>query len=135
MVKTEPRSANVFNITRPEAYRCQVHHYHSRVSRLYLRVFKGQAQQPDFYLLFADVAYFECPVNWQGADFHIATHDDCIELMLEAGLVGPAILRFPGAYASLTDYTRLYIVQTAAKPVRIIAGSAALMRELPTDLL
>ena len=135
MVKTQPGDTNIFNITDTDLYRCQVHHYHSRVSRLYLRVYKGQVDVPVFYLLFSDVAYFDCPVNWQGADFHIAEADDCIQLMLEAGLVGQAILRFPNAYASITDHARLYVAETAAqRSVRIIANSANMVRSLPDEI-
>lgn len=134
MAKTQPGASNIFNITNPELYRCQIYHYHARVSRLYLRVYKGQHDEPVFYILFSDVAYFECPVNWQGADFHIEDHDVCINLMLEAGLVGKAILQFPAAYSSITDYVRLYAVETSGKPIRIIASSASLLQRLPPEL-
>ena len=135
MVKTQHGDTNIFNITDSDQYRCQVHHYHSRVSRLYLRVFKGQQDTPVFYLLFSDVAYFDCPVNWQGANFQIAEADDCIQLMLDAGLVGKAILQFPNAYASITDYARLYVAKTSAqREVKIIANSANMVHSLPGDL-
>ena len=135
MVKSQPGETNIFNITDADQYRCQVHHYHSRLSRLYLRVYKGQVDVPVFYLLFSDVAYFDCPVNWQGADFRIAAGDDCIVLMLEAGLVGRAILQFPNAYASITDYARLYIAETSAqRDVKIIANSANMVKSLPADI-
>lgn len=134
MVKIEPGDTNIFNITQPDRYRCQIHHYHSRLSRLYLRVFKDQDRTAAFYLLFTDIAYMDCPVTWQGADFRIEAQDDCIALMLETGLVGQAILRFPDAYASLTHHARLYIATTAARPVRVIASSASFLRQLPSDL-
>lgn len=132
MVKTATNSQNVFNISQAQDYRAQVLHYHNRLSRLYLSVFKGHAEAPVFYLLFSDVAYFECPVNWQGVDFAIAPSDDCIQLLLDAGLIGKAILQFPNAYASITDYARLYIAQTSSlKAVRIIASSATMLKEAP----
>jgi hypothetical protein len=134
MAKNEPGAVNVFNITDPAQYRCQLLHYHARLSRLYLRVFKGMAEHPAFYLLFADVAYIDCPANWQGADFHIASADECIALMLETGLIGRAILQFPGAYASITDYARLYVVNTSGKAVRLIANSASMMNSLPDSI-
>jgi len=135
MVKTQPGESNIFNISKPQLYRCQVHHYHSRLSRLYLRVFKGQSEVPAFFLLFSDVAYFDCPVNWQGADFQIAERDDCIQLLLETGLVGRAILQFPNAYASITDYAYLYIAHTqTGRAVRILASSANMVHSLPDEL-
>lgn len=134
MAKNNPGDANIFNITDPEQYRCQVYHYHARLSRLYLRVFKGVAEIPVFYLLFADVALLDCPVNWQGANFKIASADDCITLLLEAGLIGKAILQFPGAYASITDHARLYQVETAGRMIQIIANSAAMLQKLPEGI-
>jgi hypothetical protein len=137
MVKTESGAKNVFNITQPELYRCQILHYHNRLSRLYVAVYKGndRAMPALFYLLFADVAYFDCPVTWQGADFAIAPSDDCIQLMLDTGLIGQAILQFPNAYASITDYARLYVGTTSTeRSIRIIANSANMVQELPKDL-
>lgn len=137
MVKTQSGETNIFNITQPELYRCQVLHYHNRLSRLYVAVYKGndRAVPALFYLLFADVGYFDCPVTWQGADFAIAPSDTCIQLMLEAGLIGQAILQFPNAYASITDYARLYTAKTQAeREIRIIANSAVMVQDLPKDL-
>ncbi|MGB1285511.1 MAG: hypothetical protein ACPG7F_03170 [Aggregatilineales bacterium] len=134
MVKTEPGIPNIFNITAPERYRCQLYFYHNRLSRLYLSVYKDQQQHAAFYLLFTDVAYLDCPINWQGADFSIADRDDCIELMLASGLIGQAILKFPGAYASITDHARLYQVMYVDKLIQIIAGSATMLRQLPDDI-
>ena len=135
MVKAQVGDTNIFNISQPDDYRCQIHHYHSRVSRLYLSVFKGQSRTPIFYLLFSDVAFFDCPVNWQGADFSIGSQDDCIELMLNRGLIGQAILQFPNAYASITEYARLFICDTSTGvPVRLIANAASMIQSLPSDL-
>jgi hypothetical protein len=137
MVKTENGARNIFNITEPELYRCQIVHYHNRLSRLYVAVYKGndRATPALFYLLFADVAYFDCPVTWQGADFSIAPSDDCIQLMLDTGLIGQAILQFPNAYASITDYARLYIATSSTgRQIRIVANSANMVQELPKEL-
>jgi len=137
MVKSNHGETNIFNITNPDLYRCQILHYHNRLSRLYLAVFKGndRAVPPVFYLLFSDVGYFDCPVTWQGAGFDIAPPDDCIQLLLDTGLVGSAILRFPNAYASITDHARLYVATTATeRPIRIIANSANMVHDLPAQL-
>ncbi len=134
MAKTTPGSDNIFNITTPDQYRCQVHYYHRKLSRLYVSVFKGQSEIPAFYLLFSDVGYLEGPMNWQGANFHIEDKDTCLDLMLKAGLIGEAILQFPDAYASITAYARLYTVQTKDTPVRLIASSASLLREIPSEI-
>ncbi|MCA9912228.1 MAG: hypothetical protein KC496_02715 [Anaerolineae bacterium] len=135
MVKTEQNAENIFNITNPEEYRTQVLHYHNRLSRLYLSVFKGQNQAPAFYLLFSDVGFLDCPMSWQGAQFDIAPEEECIRLLLETGLIGRAVLQFPRAYASITDYAKLYMGQSSGeRPVRIIASSANMLRSLPSDI-
>lgn len=131
MAKTEHNAQNIFNITQPELYRCQLYHYHSKLSRLYLRIFKGQMDTPVFFLLFSDVGYIDCPINWQGANFCTAQREMCIQLMLETGLIGQAILQFPNAYASITDYARLYQVQTPSRLIQIVASSASLLQQPP----
>lgn len=130
---------NIFNLPAPTLYRCHVHHYHARLSRLYIRVFKtdgglSTVQIPAFFLLFSDVGYVEGPINWDGANFCLAPHEDCIDLMLETGMIGKAVLQFPDAYAAITDTARLYVVKTAHSPVRIIASSAARLPSLPPEL-
>ncbi len=134
MVKTAQGSKNAFNISNPSRYRCQVFHYHRKLSRLYLSVYQGQRSQPAFYLLFSDVAYIQAPVSWLGADFEIAERDDCVALMLEAGLVGEAIHQFPDAYASITDYARLYRARSLRCEIRIIASSAAILQTIPGEI-
>lgn len=131
MAKTQFGAGNIFNITDAGVYRCQVVQYHAKLSRLYISVLKDQA--PVFYLLFTDVGYLECPTSWQGAHFDIGTQDECIALMLEAGLIGQAILRFPNAYASLTEEARLYTVQHTTARIRFIANSANLLHGPPKD--
>ncbi|MCY4062499.1 MAG: hypothetical protein OXG53_09035 [Chloroflexi bacterium] len=134
MAKTEHGSKNVFNISNPARYRCQIFHYHRKLSRLYLSVYQGQREQPAFYLLFADVAYIDAPMSWIGADFDIAERDECVALMLDLGLVGDAIHRFPDAYASITDYARLYRVGSVHSKIRIIAGSGAILQTIPREI-
>ena len=134
MVQTEQGSRNAFNISDPKRYRCQIHHYHRRLSRLYLSVYKGARNQPAFYLLFSDVAYIEAPMSWLSAEFDIAEQEDCIALMLAMGLVGEAIHQFPDAYASITEYARLYQVQSVHSVVRIIASSAGILQDIPAEI-
>ena len=134
MVKTQHGSSNIFNITHPARYRCQILHYHRRLSRLYLSVYQGPRSQPAFYLLFSDVGYIAAPMSWHSANFSIAAQQDCIRLMLQTGLVGEAIHRFPDAYASITDYARLYQVATAHSQIRIIASSGAMLPSIPAEL-
>jgi hypothetical protein len=127
-------SDNLFNLKAPMLYRCSVLHYHTRLSRLYVRAFRPHQNTPEFYLLFSDVGYFEGPMSWEGADFGLASHQDCIDLMLRTGLIGEAILQFPDAYASITETARLYFVQTTHTPVFIIASSATMLQDVPNEL-
>ena len=134
MAKTEQGSRNAFNITDPKRYRCQVHHYHRKLSRLYLSVYKGARNEPAFYLLFTDVAYIDAPMSWSSAEFDIAEHGACIDLLLNLGLVGEAIRQFPDAYAAITDYARLYQARSANNIIRIVASSAAILQDIPAEI-
>jgi hypothetical protein len=124
----------IFEIKGPQLYRCQVYRYFSGLSRLYLSVFRPQQNVPAFYILFSDVAYFEGPMNWQSVDFYEAPAQDCIDLMLKTGIIGPAVLQFPDAYASITDVARLYRVDTPGTPIQIIASSASMLDTVPTNI-
>lgn len=134
MAKHDFGASNIFNITQADTYRCQVLHYHTRLSRLYLRVFHEQRETPIFYLLFTDVGYMECPMGWTGANFCIGSQDECIELMLKVGMIGQAILRFPDAYASITDIARLYYIDLPGTTLKWIAGSASMLQTLPPNI-
>jgi hypothetical protein len=127
-------ATNLFNLPAPMLYRCHVLHYHTRLSRLYLRAFRQPAQTAAFHLLFSDVGYFEGPMTWEGADFGQGSQDDCIALMLKVGMIGEAVLQFPDAYAAITDHARLYVVQTTRTLVVIIAGAVSLLTDVPAEL-
>lgn len=124
-----------FEIAAPALYRCHIHYYHSRLSRLYVRCFKGMAAEPAFYLLFADVAYIDAPVNWQGVGFQIAPMDDCLLLMGQLGLVDPRWLEDAETRAALGEATRLYMLETPHTSIRIVAGAANQLDSLPPELL
>jgi hypothetical protein len=124
----------MFDIKAPQLYRCQVYRYFSGLSRLYLSVFKPQQTIPAFYVLFSDVAYFEGPMGWDGVHFQIAPTSACIELLLETGIIGEAVLQFPDAYAAITDTARLYMLQTVQTRVRIIASSVTQLDSVPAGL-
>lgn len=124
----QPGDRNIFQITDPDACRCQVWHYEAKLSRLTLHVYRAmERDKAAFGLLFIDVAYWDGPMTWTSADFRMASHDDCIALMLETGLIGPAILQFPGAYASITDMAHLFMIETPRRPIRLIASSGTMI--------
>ena len=73
-------------------------------------------------------------MSWQGAEFDIASSEECVKLMIQVGLIGAAIHQFPDAYASITDYARLYQVRTTGGLIRIIAGSGTIMKRVPAEI-
>jgi len=124
----------VFDIKTPKLYRCNVYRYHSGLSKLYIRVFKGVNETPSFYLFFSDVGYFEGPMNWSSADFQVAPADDCLDLMRDVGLVENMMLEDPDTREALAEAAHLYTVQAAHTVVRIIAGEAVKLEDVPDDM-
>ncbi|MEO1440773.1 MAG: hypothetical protein AAFV33_10240 [Chloroflexota bacterium] len=126
-------SDNHFNIKAPNLYRCNVYRYSATLSQLYIRVFKGMSVAPSFYLFFSDVGYFEGPMNWEGADFQKATSEECISLMRKTGMVQDFLLDDPETREALTESVYLYTVETQHTTIRIIAGEAVLMPDVPSE--
>ena len=127
-------SDNVLKLATPTLYRCQVYRYFSGLSRLYLSVFKPNQTVPAFYVLFSDVAYFEGPMGWESAAFYTEDKDTCVDLLLRTGIIGPAILQFPDAYAPITETVRLYTVDSAHSQIKIVASSIARLESVPADI-
>jgi hypothetical protein len=121
--------SNIFNIKTPHLYRCHIHRYYSGLSRMYVRVFKGDAKEPAFYVLFSDVGYYEGPMNWQGISIRIAPPQECLALMQKNGLLDGVV---PEMLNAITEVAHLYLLESA--PVKIIAGHAARLSEIPQEL-
>ena len=136
MNMTIPNTAesNIFNIETPQIYRCNVYRYHSGLSKLYIRMFKGMAEAPAFYIFFADVGYFEGPMNWKGVNFHRASSDTCLDLMVSVGLVEDFYLNDPDTRVALAESTHLYMVQTPHTIVKIIAGKGVILKDVPEEI-
>jgi hypothetical protein len=125
---------NFFEIDSPQIYRCNVFRYHSGLSRLYIRVFKGMSTAPSFYLLFSDVGYFEGPMNWQGVAFQRDTPEACLDFMARVGMVADLMLDDPDTRAALSEAAHLYTMQTPQNVIHIIAGDAVRLPEIPEAL-
>lgn len=125
---------NLLNLKDPRGYHCHIHHYHSRLSRLYVRAYRPNQTDPAFYVLFSDVGYIEGAISWQGADLCVAGYDDCISLLLAAGLIGEAIYQYPDVYAEVTRGAHLYVFRTPSAPVRLIASAATMLNDVPDSL-
>jgi hypothetical protein len=128
-------SDNYFNIKAPNLYRCNVYRYSSMLSQLYIRVFKGMSVAPSFYLFFSDVGYFEGPMNWGGVDFQLQTPDDCLDLMRGMGMVEDFLLDDPDTREALMESAHLYTVKTKHSTIRIVAGEAVMMADVPPEQL
>lgn len=113
-----PGTANIFNLANPDAYRVEMFHYRRNGFRLLLRV-SGEHQT--FFLQFSGVSYLEIPASWQGANFQAASLADYRAVLQSAGLTENSLI---------ADTLRLYVVDTPEKPVRFIAGSVVVLREL-----
>ncbi len=100
---------------------------------MYIRVFEGLKDAPSFYLLFTDVGYFEGPMNWRGVDFVRASADDCLSLMVATGMVDDMYLDDPDTRQALAEAAHLYTLQTEHSRIRIIAGEAVKLQELPAE--
>ncbi|MEO0562847.1 MAG: hypothetical protein AAF125_12120 [Chloroflexota bacterium] len=137
MTDSHPSDAyeTALDIETPVLYRCNVFRYHSGLSRLYVRVFKGLAQAPSFYLFFSDVGYFEGPMNWKGADLRRAPSADCLSLMQTVGLVEDFMLDDPETRLALAEAAHLYVFRTSQTEVRLIAGEVVRLQDVPEDLI
>lgn len=131
---TQSVSMNIFDIASPQIYRCNIFRYHSGLSKLYIRVFKGMATAPSFYLFFTDVGYFEGPMNWQGVAFQQADADASLRLMRELGIVEDIMLDDPDTRQALAEAAHLYTLQTSHSLIRIIAGDAVKLDDVPEEL-
>lgn len=127
-------STNYFDIPTPQIYRCNVFRYHSGLSRMYVRVFKGMSEAPSFYLLFPDVGYFEGPMNWKGVEFQQQDDDACLALMRSTGMVEDFLLEDAETRQALAEAAKLYVLQTPLTTVRIIAGDAIKLTEIPPEI-
>ena len=76
----EYSTRNIFKLENPQAYSCEILSYHRQHSDLFLKA--NHLSNPDKYWFeFTALEYFEGPVGWRGADFCIATTDECIKLL------------------------------------------------------
>lgn len=114
-------ASNVFELQEPTTYRTEVYHYQRRLGRMYLRVTKGS--EPT-YIQLSNVRYIEAPSAWSGADFRTATQSEYEAFIAEKHLQINHLAE---------ESMRLYLLD-GAMPVRIVAGTAQIVNELPKDI-
>jgi hypothetical protein len=112
---------NVFELAEPANYRAEVYYYQRRLGRMFLRLTRSG---DPLYIQLSNVSYIEAPSFWSGASFRTATQNEYEAFVREKEL---SINHF--ADKSM----RLYILD-GEQPVRIVAGTARMLDDLPLDV-
>jgi hypothetical protein len=120
-VATQTGVNNAFGLPEPASYQAEVYHYQRRLGRMYLRLTRDNDTT---YIRLSNVAYIEAPSGWKSADFHTAAPDEYEAFVREKGLTMNGLT---------AESMRLYVLD-GQQPVRIVAGTAQILDELPLDI-
>ncbi len=115
---------NVFGVKNPENYECHIKRYDSRLALLEIYTRKlGQSSEEDVFLSFAfnAVEYFEGTMTWIGANFVVASPEECI--LIARKLPN----RSDVSERSILDFYDLFVVETPQLQIKILAGSGGLV--------
>jgi hypothetical protein len=112
----EHGQANVFGIKGAALRLMEIYHYQRRLGRMILRV-TGEGEP--MYIQLDNVIYMEAPAFWKGANLNSATESEFRVFLNEKKLAVSSIAE---------DTMRLYWNEAG---VRIVAGSAEVLEELP----
>jgi hypothetical protein len=112
---------NVFELAKPTDYRGEVYYYQRRLGRMFLRLTRSSES---LYIQLSNVTYIEAPSFWSGAAFRTATQSEYEAFVQEKDL---SVNQF--ADKSM----RLYVLE-GEQPVRIVAGVARMLDDLPMDV-
>jgi hypothetical protein len=108
-------------LVKPQKYHCQIWAYDPSLSRLYVRIHKGDFKTGQvLYLLFVSTHYFDGPLGWKSADFQLAPFADVVELL---DRINPRRVDSPPLMDPTLGFN-LYKVTTRVGTVRILAASA-----------
>jgi uncharacterized membrane protein YGL010W len=121
IVATRVGVNNIFGLPDSASYYTEVYHYQRRLGRMYLRLTKNN--EPS-YIRLSNVAYIEAPSGWKGAEFRTASQGEYEAFVRGKGLTIAGLA---------AESMRLYVLD-GQQPVRIVAGTAQVMDELPTDI-
>src|SRR5690606_39066003 len=114
-------AVNAFALSEPDTYRAEVYHYQRRLGRMVLRLSKvGETS----YIQLSNVRYIEAPSLWVGAGFRTAPQSEYEAFINEKHLQVNHLAE---------DAMRLYVLD-GQSPVRIVAGTAQVLDELPQDI-
>ena len=113
--------ANVFELAKPTDYRGEVYYYQRRLGRMFLRLTRSSES---LYIQLSNVTYIEAPSFWSGAAFRTASQSEYEAFVREKDL---SVNQFAD------KAMRLYVLD-GEQPVRIVAGVARMMDDLPMDV-
>jgi hypothetical protein len=118
-IHNEHGQANVFGLKGANLRLMEVFHYQRRLGRMILRV-TGEGEP--VYIQLDNVVYIEAPAFWKGANLNSATEAEFRVFLNEKKLAVSSIAE---------DTMRLYWNESG---VRIVAGSAEILEELPANI-
>lgn len=85
---------DIFNFFQnSETYFCQVMQYWHSHGKMLLQVHKNQFKE-HFFVIFDSVQYYEGPMGWAGANFHIGTERELSEAVKKSGFGEENLLFF-----------------------------------------
>lgn len=110
-----------------DEYSCHVWRYSPSLSRLLLKLMRGDAIEGDsLYLLFVPVEFFSGSMVWKGARFELGGEDQVVELL--ARIHGE---QYAAQYAKKhPSAKRLYVFGDRA---RILCHEALVYTDMPSD--
>ena len=110
---------NLLNLERPEFYYCQVWGYIRGHSRMFVRIHPSGDFYNEQYVLFAEIYYFEGPLDWWGAHFALGSTEECRIILDKIGL---------GEYPELFN---LFVVKQDGIDIKIVARGISLHDSAP----
>lgn len=115
--------ANIFALDDPEKYNCMVERFVVGHAQMNIRIFH-QTDNKYFRAWFINVEYFAGPIRWEGANFCLATSQECLSLL------HTRMNRFDGLRDNfLADYFKLYKATLPKQDIEIIAAAAGISEE------
>lgn len=115
----EAAPTNILGLPDPQSWECTINNYGAGLSIMRIDLF-NLAKNQRMSISFGGVFYFEGIMSWRGANFTIASHDECRDLVKKLGLFKD----FPqAAFDYVTSKrTHLFFVRTSNNfNIRLIA--------------
>jgi len=119
---------NIFNIEDVDNYLCYIQMYYKQHSTLIVIVNHISEKKKRKYILsFLAMEYFEGPMSWKGADFRIATSDECRNFLQKRNI--------PNADVH-SETMKLFIVmdEEFGIKIKILAGGVHEVDQMPNLL-